>query len=192
MSCLKARLFLLRMIVAVVAALVLPAWPAFAQQPVAPAQPESPRPDSPRADSAAPDLAWLDATRLTLDRADATFKREGLSVQALFDLGQGLNPLRDELQARINGLGPSLAQADARLKQLGPAPAQGAPPESEAIAGERARLAGEIGALDPALKQARLLAARADELADQITERRRSLYAGQLFEPSPSVLSPFV
>ena len=44
----------------------------------------------------------------------------------------------------------------------------------------------------PALKQARLLAARADELAEQITERRRSLYARQLFEQSPSVLSPFV
>jgi potassium-dependent mechanosensitive channel len=192
MSCLSARLFLLRMIVAVVAALVLPAWPALAQQPVAPAQPESPRPDSPRADSAVPDSARLDAIRLTLDRADATFKREGLSVQALFDLGQGLGPLRDELQARIDDIGPRLAQADARLKQLGPPPAQGAPPESEAIAGERARLAGEIGALDPALKQARLLAARADELSDQITERRRSLYAQQLFEPSPSVLSPFV
>ena len=138
------------------------------------------------------DLARLDAIRLTLDRADATFKREGLSVQALFDLGQGLSPLREELQRRIDELQPRLAQVDARLKQLGPAPAAAPPPESEAIAAERARLNGEIASLDPVLKQARLLAARADELADQITERRRSLYARQLFEPSPSVLSPFV
>jgi potassium-dependent mechanosensitive channel len=69
-----------------------------------------------------PDSAPLNAIRLTLDRADATFKREGLPVQALFDLGQGLSPLRDELQARIDDLGPRLAQADARLEQLGPPP----------------------------------------------------------------------
>ena len=44
--------------------------------------------------------------------------------------------------------------------------------------------------LDAPLKQARLLAARADQLAEQITERRRAAYARQLFEQSPSVLSP--
>ena len=134
----------------------------------------------------------LDSMSLALDRVDATSKREDLSVQSLFDLGQSLNPLREELQAKIAELEPRLAQADARLKQLGPAPAQAAPPESEAIAAERARLAGERGTLDAGLKQARLLAARADELAAQITERRRSLYARQLFAPSPSVLSPLV
>ena len=134
----------------------------------------------------------LDSMSLALDRVDATFKREDLSVQSLFDLGQSLNPLREELQAKIADREPRLAQVDARLKQLGPAPAQAAPPESEAIAAERARLAGELGTLDASLKQARLLAARADELAAQITERRRSLYARQLFAPSPSVLSPLV
>src|SRR5262245_56471971 len=169
----SARLFLLRMLVAVATASVLPAWPGLAQQPATPAQLGSPNPDSPKSDSsksdsatpdtAAPESARLDAIRLTLDRIDATFRREGLAVQALFDLGQGLNPLREELQAKIDDLGPRLAQVDARLKQLGPAPAQGAPPESEAIAGERARLGQEIGALEPALRQARLLAARTDE-----------------------------
>ena len=132
----------------------------------------------------------LNSMSFALDRVDATSKREDLSVQSLFDLGQSLNPLREELQAKIAELEPRLAQVDARLKQLGPAPAQAAPPESEAIAAERARLAGELGTLDASLKQARLLAARADELAAQITERRRSLYARQLFAPSPSVLSP--
>jgi potassium-dependent mechanosensitive channel len=188
----SARRFLLRMLIAVAAASVVPAWPGLAQQPVAPAQLDSAKPDSAQPDSIKPDSARLEAIRIALDRVDATFKREGLSVQALFDLGQGLNPLREELQARIDDLEPRLAGLDARLKQLGPAPAPGAPPESEAIAGERARLGQELGALDPVLKQARLLAARTDELADQITERRRLLYAKQLFEPSPSVLSPFV
>src|SRR5262249_9550123 len=46
--------------------------------------------------------------------------------------------------------------------------------------------------LDASLKQARLLAARADELATLITDRRRALYARQLFEHSPSVLSPLL
>jgi potassium efflux system protein len=208
----SARLCLLRMLIAVAAASIVPAWPGLAQAPGEPAQLDSPNPDSPnpesrkpdaaRPDSARPDSIGLDSMRLdsasldsaslALDRADATFKREGLSVQALFDLGRSLNPLREELQAKVADLEPRLAEVDAQLKQLGPAPAQGAPPESAAIAAERARLAGDAAALDVALKQARLLAARADDLAAQITERRRSLYARQLLEPSPSVLSPFV
>jgi small-conductance mechanosensitive channel len=116
-------LFLWRMLVAAAAASVVPALPGLAQQPAAPAQPDSPKRDSVTPEAAAPDSARLDAIRLTLDRADATFRREGLSVQALFDLGQGLAPLRDELQARIDELEPRLAGVDARLKQLGPPPA---------------------------------------------------------------------
>ena len=123
---------------------------------------------------------------------DSSLKREGLPVQVLFDLGQMLDPVRDELYAKIADLEPRLAQVDGQLKQLGPVPAQGAPPESAALAAERARLNGEFSELDATLKQARLLAARADELAEQITERRRSLYARQLFEQSSSVLSPWI
>jgi potassium-dependent mechanosensitive channel len=162
----------LRALVAVAAAAVALACPAGAQHNGAAAQ--------------------VEAARAALDRIDASLKREGLSVQALFDLGQSIVPLREQLAAKVAELEPRLAQVDARLKQLGPPPAQGAPAESEAIATERARLNREFGELDAGLKQARLLVARADELFAEITERRRSLYARQLFVQSSSVLSPFL
>jgi potassium-dependent mechanosensitive channel len=141
---------------------------------------------------AAGDPAQLETIKLELDRIETTLKREGLPIQALYDLGQSLNPVRDELRGRIAEVEPRLAQADARLKQLGPAPAKDAPPENPQLAEERVRLNQEFSALDAVLKQARLLLARADQLAGQVTDRRRALYARQLFEQSPSVLSPSI
>jgi potassium-dependent mechanosensitive channel len=136
--------------------------------------------------------AKLSAAKAVLDRVATALQREGLMSPALTDLAQSLAPVRDELEAVIAELTPRVRQLDATLKQLGPAPAPGAPAESATIAAERARLEAEHGALDAAVKQARILAARADDLAEQIAQRRRALYARQLLEPSPSVLSPLV
>src|SRR5689334_22016576 len=48
--------------------------------------------------SSSNDPSELEAIRLLLDRIEVTLRREGLSVQALYDLGQTLNPARDELR----------------------------------------------------------------------------------------------
>jgi potassium efflux system protein len=141
-------------------------------------------------ESSADDPAAFEAIRLLLDRIEVTLKREGLSAQALYDLGQTLNPARDQLRGRIADLEPKFAQIEERLKQLGPPPGKDAPPENPALAEERARLSKELSETEAPLKQARSLAARADQLADQITEQRRAAYARQLFAQSPSVLSP--
>jgi small-conductance mechanosensitive channel len=77
------------------------------------------------------------------------------------------------------------------MKQLGPAPAKDAAPESATIAAERARLDSAHGNVDAALKQARLLSSRVDQLSATIADKRRSAYAQQLLEQSPSALSPF-
>jgi Protein of unknown function (DUF3772) len=134
----------------------------------------------------------LVASRAALERIQATLKREGLSIHALVELEQSSHQLREALAAEISELEERTGEVEAQLKQLGAAPAPGAPPEGETLAAERARLNAEFGGLDAKLKEARLLAARAEELTAQITERRRSLYAQQLFVQSPSVLSPLV
>ncbi len=113
-------------------------------------------------------------------------------LQALFELGQSALQVRDALAAEIGELERRAEEIEDRRKQLGAAPAPGEPPESETLAAERTRLNAEFGGIDAPLKEARVLAARAEELATQITERRRSLYAQQLFVQSPSVLSPFL
>jgi small-conductance mechanosensitive channel len=136
------------------------------------------------------DPAGFEAIRLLLERVEVTLKREGLSAQTLYDLGRTLSPARDELHGRIADLEPKFAQIEERLKKLGPPPAKDAPPENPALAEERARLNQELSEIEAPLKQARSLAARADQISEQITEKRRDAYARQLFEQSPSVLSP--
>ena len=109
------------------------AWPAAAEQPS--------------------EAAQLDAARAALDRIDSSLKREGLSVQALFELGaEPQSRARRALDAKIADLEPRLRPGRWQLKQLGPVPAQGAPPESAALAAERARLNGEFSELDADLE----------------------------------------
>ncbi|MCC6777676.1 MAG: mechanosensitive ion channel family protein [Hyphomicrobiales bacterium] len=134
----------------------------------------------------------LGSVKLALDRIAASLQRDGLPVPILFDLAQSIGPVREQLDAAVAELEPRLGQLDAALKQVGPPPAAGQPAESATITAERARLQAEYSAVDAVLKQTRLLTTRADELADQVAQRRRSLYARQLLEQSPSVLSPFL
>ena len=136
-------------------------------------------------------LVGLDPIRLSLDQIEAAARRGGVTVRALYDLGQSLAPVRDDIGAKLADLEPRLADLDVRLQRLGPAPAKEAPPENGAVAAERARLTQLRADLDGAVKQARLLQVRADQLAQLIAERRRSLYAAALFERSPSALDPF-
>jgi small-conductance mechanosensitive channel len=165
---------------------------AAAQPGLEPTPPEAPpRTDEARFDPSAIE-GRLGSIKLALDRVAATLQRDGLPVPILFDLAQSIGPLRKQLDAAVAELDPRLGQLDAALKQVGPPPAAGAAPESATITAERARLQAEYSAVDAVLKQTRLLATRADELAEQVAQRRRSLYARQLLEQSPSVLSPFL
>ena len=119
-----------------------------------------------------------------------TSTRDARDDAALAALATQLAPLRDELANQVATLTPRLTLVDTRLKQLGAAPAAGAPPEDPGLAAERTRLAGERGELDAALKQAQLLALRADQDNDRITERRRTLLTGRLLARSPGLLDP--
>lgn len=139
----------------------------------------------------APRLVELEPTRLLLDQVEASLRREGLPLRVLVELARTIGSVRDQLAARIDEIDPQLAEIDQRLRQLGPPPGRDGPPESPEIAAERQQLMQTYRELDAALKQARLLALRADQLAERIGERRRSLFAQQLFERSPSLLDPF-
>jgi small-conductance mechanosensitive channel len=112
------------------------------------------------------------------------------SDQDLAGLAARLAPLREELGRDIAALQPRLAQIDTRLKQLGAPPAAGAPAEDPALAAERKRLTDERAEVDAAFKQASLLVLRADQLADDIGNRRRALLTGRLFARSAGLLDP--
>lgn len=155
---------------------------AFALAASAFAQTEHPR-------SNAELMAALDPLKSSLDVVEAAARGAG-NDQALADLTARLTPLREQLREEIEALEPRLAQVDNRLKQLGEPPPAAAPPEDPALAAERKRLAGEKGELDAAVKQARLLALRADQLNDRVNQRRRALLAGRLLARSAGLLDP--
>jgi potassium efflux system protein len=166
------------------AATLIFAAPSMAQQ--------APQPQTPRTENvtAPTPLSTLDPARLALDQIEQAIGRDGIADAALGQQRTSLEPIRDDLRAATEGFEQRLGDVDARRKQLGDPPAFGAPPEDPAIAAERTRLNQRRGEIDAALKQARLLTLRADDLAERITEKRRNIFTRELFGRSSSALDP--
>jgi len=169
---------------ALVAAAAL--WLALAA--AAPAQ--SPAAPQAQGAAAAESVSNLDAQKLALDQLESTLQREGLTDEMLSQSRASLEPVRGDLREAIDVLERRLADIDTRLKQLGDPPGAGAPPEEAALSVERTRLTQRRGTIDGALKQARLLMLRADDLAERITDRRRALFTRELFGRASSALDP--
>jgi small-conductance mechanosensitive channel len=130
----------------------------------------------------------LEAAKSTLDRIEEVVQREGLSDEILGILKQQLAPVRDQLRARIETLDPELVQTVNRLRELGDAPATGAAPEEPSLTSERNSLTAARAETEAALKQGRLLFVRVDQISDRINERRRALFARELFARSAGLL----
>jgi small-conductance mechanosensitive channel len=115
--------------------------------------------------------------------------REAQTDDQLDDVKDRALTLQSQAQATALAAGPQLAAFDARLAQLGPAPARS---RSEAVARrlERDRLSRHRAATDADIKQARLLAVAAGDLADQVAEQRRILFNDQLFQLGNSPFAP--
>lgn len=135
-------------------------------------------------------LATLESARLQLDQIEQTIGRDGIADAALVESRTSLEPVRDDLRAAAEGFQQRLTDVDARRKQLGDPPAASAPAEDIAITTERVRLDQRHADLDAALKQARLLSLRGDDLADRITDKRRNIFTQRLFSRSSSALDP--
>jgi len=156
---------------------------------IASAPAQSPAPQ--QTQNAAPDVpSNLEPSKLALDQLEATLQRDELGDDLLSQARGSLEPMRGELREAIETLERRLADVDTRLKQLGDPPAAGAPPEEASLAAERARLNQRRAALDGGLKQARLQMLRADDLAERITDRRRSLFTQTLLGRTSSALDP--
>lgn len=162
--------------------------PAWAQPPVA-------QPPAASAASPQPSLAPAPApTGADLDKADAALKlietsleRRNLTDVDLQAARQQIGPIADQLNSAIDRLAPRLDDIKTRLDQLGPAPDDKAPPESAAVAAERAKQQKSFSDADELSKRAKLLAVRADQIRSAVAARRRALFAGSLFEQAPSL-----
>jgi small-conductance mechanosensitive channel len=127
---------------------------------------------------------------LKLRELETAARRDGLSDDGLATLREGLDALREDLRNATDALQQRLNRIDARLKELAPQPAAGTSQDSEVVVAERIRLSDRRTEIDSALKQVRLMALRADALTTRITERRRELFARELFVRASSALYP--
>lgn len=122
--------------------------------------------------------------------------------QQLTDLRNQIEAARDsepklaELRLQVEQLGRSALDASvstrqrfneikARLDEIGPVPAEGQPAESEVTKEERARLADERAAINAAIGNAENVSIDATQLANQVTEMRRTLFTETLLERTP-------
>jgi potassium-dependent mechanosensitive channel len=133
----------------------------------------------------------LESIKTTLDEIEEAVGREDVTQETLVELRQKLNATADTLRGKIDELEPRVNEAEERLKQLGPAPAKDAPPESQEIADQRKELTESFSELDGALKQARVLSVRIEQLSERVSQKRHALYANELFARTSSVLDPF-
>jgi potassium-dependent mechanosensitive channel len=131
--------------------------------------------------------AEFETAKSTLDRIERVVQQEGLSNDILAALKQQLTPVRDDLRVKIESLEPQLAQTDNRLRELGSPPAAGAAPEDSSLTGERKRLTAARAETEAALKQARLLVVRVDQVSERINERRRTIFTRELFVRGPGL-----
>ena len=103
-----------------------------------------------------------------------------------------MREIRAEAYEQTAPLRRIVRELRADLDRLGPAPEEGAPPESSAIAAERARLNQRIADLDGAIRQSDLNIADAERILEDIREQRRERFFSDLFERTRTPFNPRV
>nr|WP_252393725.1 DUF3772 domain-containing protein [Candidatus Rhodoblastus alkanivorans] len=162
---------------------VAPTWSADT---AAPAATEAPAPVDP--------AKSLDSVKQSLDKIEAQIVGDSLTDGELIKLRGALDPISAQIQAVIAEVAPKLAAVKARLDQLGKPPDlkanPSAAPEDPAVTKERDDQQKLFTSRDDLIKRANLAQLRVDQIASQIAERRRTLFANSVFQASSSIASP--
>jgi small-conductance mechanosensitive channel len=133
----------------------------------------------------------LDTVRIELERIEAASGREGLAGDALSGLRQEVEHQADQLRKLAIESEPQVKALEDRQKQLGPKPDAGkGESEGPEIVKEREDIAQKLGLASADYKQAKVLLVRSEQLSDRLLERRRDLFAKQLFQRSLSLFDP--
>ncbi|KVK98248.1 DUF3772 domain-containing protein [Burkholderia cepacia] len=145
------------------------------------------------ADAAVPAISLNDAvvqlkqTQAELDRIkQQTSTSNSKELNGLDDSAQELSIDIAKLQ---NDLAPQRAQVQSQLDVLGPPPAEGAAPETPAVAKQRATLDARKTQIDAALKQAADQKISLTNLTEQLAKLYRSLLKNQLAFRSGGIFS---
>jgi potassium efflux system protein len=132
----------------------------------------------------------MESARGQFDMIEATLAQPGNRPRGLATLREQVEPLRAAIRQVVNDLEPLHAQIEARLKQLGSPPAEGQPAEAPEVAADREQQRKVQREVDAALKQARSLAVRSDQIVERIDQQRRTSFANFFFARSDSPFNP--
>jgi potassium efflux system protein len=135
-----------------------------------------------RLDGVRADLAQIETTLASPSPTDAELQRQRLRLQ----------PSLDQLRLIIDEQAPKVEQAKLRLEQLGPKPEASAPAESAEITRDREARAKAFADADETLKLAKASLLQAEQLQSSIGDKRREIFAKELFAAGPSVANPEV
>jgi small-conductance mechanosensitive channel len=170
-----------------------PQTPAPAPQPPAPQPPAAAPPPAaePReAEETKPVRAELDRIRLDFERREAALRGRDLADGELQALRGGVDDQVERARALVDGLTPRLDAARARLDQLGAKPEEGAAPESPELQADRRAREAVVAEFDETQRLGRAVMLQGQQIAAQIAERRRTLFARAVFRQSQSLASP--
>jgi potassium-dependent mechanosensitive channel len=160
---------------------LLSAVPAFAAEAPAQAQAQAQAADIPFPKRVS---GW----ERMLDRAAAQLGDSSLADQDFEALRGELSGVFNEARAAGATAAENLAQTRQLLDALGPAPAEGAPPEAKEVGAERERLSKAMAELDGRVRQAELVATRADILMRSATTLRMDQFKANLLRKGQSPL----
>lgn len=119
-----------------------------------------------------------------------TLKQIGPDDDALASLRERIEKVQQELTAHTATLKGEFDRINSMLTELGPAPKEGETPESESAATIRKRLAERVAEFDGQIKTVQVMQTRANQISNEIQERRRNLFSIQLQKRVQSPLNP--
>ena len=128
--------------------------------------------------------------RARIDSIKASLNRSGLEDVELVRRREELVKIQSDAYLLVQRLDPRLKDAQNQLSKLGPAPKDGESAETEEVAAQRQQLDRKVSEISGTKKTAALLSVRAGQVADQIQERRRTLFYDQILTRWKSPFSP--
>lgn len=133
----------------------------------------------------------LDQVKASLDAIEAELGSGGsFDDAALVAFNARLEAARRDIAKVTQAVAPRAQTIQSRLEQLGVAPENGASPESPELAQERLAQLAAKAPIDEVLKRASSLTVQADQIADNVSRKRRDLFATRVLARSRSILDP--
>lgn len=127
----------------------------------------------------------LDEARRTLQSLKGELERHRQDDSRLGELIVRIDALNRRMVEVVAPAGERLGHISARLTELGEAPSEGAPPEAEIVAEERARLAGERNAINALNGMSDQLTSDIADFSREVAGVRRQLFTDTLFKRTP-------